>query len=191
MIATPHYEIGPDGLWTGNVREALTGGAIPPGWTARQPPDLSAGERAFWAATGWTVLAAEEVENRAADAALVALSRRKLAMESELAQLRWEHETSGVLLDGAHIRTDPVSQAKLTGAVTLARSDPELVAFDWEAQPGNWVTLDGSSIVAIGIAVGRHVQACFSRARSLAQAIASAETHEALDAIDIRSGWPS
>lgn len=121
----------------------------------------------------------------------VSLEDRKAAKLAALAAKRWEVETGGVTVEGSVIRTDAVSQAKLTGAVTLAQSDQTLNSIDWEAQPGVWVTLDPPTIVAMGVTVGRFVQACFSRAKVLSQAITAAADQAALDAIDINTGWPS
>ncbi|MBZ9850124.1 DUF4376 domain-containing protein [Mesorhizobium sp. CA14] len=107
-----------------------------------------------------------------------------------LADKRWTIENGGVVINGASVRTDANSQAKITGAVSLFQNDPELESIDWEAQPGVWVTLDAATMKAIGIAVGRHVQACFSRARALSASIMAAPDIEALDAVDIEAGWP-
>jgi len=107
-----------------------------------------------------------------------------------LADKRWTVETGGILVGGASVRTDANSQAKITGAVSLFENDPELVSIDWEAQPGVWVTLDAVTMKAIGIAVGRHVQGCFSRARTLSEAILAATDTQALEAVDINEGWP-
>ncbi|RUX09544.1 DUF4376 domain-containing protein [Mesorhizobium sp. M2A.F.Ca.ET.037.01.1.1] len=107
-----------------------------------------------------------------------------------LADKRWSVETGGIAINGAPVRTDANSQAKITGAVSLFQNDPSLEAIDWEAQPGIWVTLDTATMKAIGIAVGRHVQACFSRARALSASIMAASDIEALDAVDIEADWP-
>lgn len=118
------------------------------------------------------------------------LEERKAAMLAEVSARRWAVETGGIVVNGAPIRTDEIGQAKLTGAVALFDNDPDLESIDWEGQPGMWVTLDGETIRALGVAVGRHVQACFTRARALHEAIAAAETHGDLDAIDLEAGWP-
>ena len=115
----------------------------------------------------------------------------KAAKLQALADRRWEAETGGVMVGGALIRTDATSQGKITGAVSLFQADPTLAAIDWEAQPGVFVALDAATMTAIGIAVGRHVQACFSHAKAFSLAIDAAADIAALDAIDINQGWPS
>lgn len=114
----------------------------------------------------------------------------KTDLKAKVSALRWAKETGGVAAGGQVIRSDEVSQAKLNGAVTLINSDPSLTSIDWEAQPGVWVTASREEILALGIAVGRHVQSCFSRARALHEMIAAAASKEELQAIDIEAGWP-
>lgn len=121
----------------------------------------------------------------------LSLADRKAQMAAAVRARRWQVETGGIIVSGAPIRTDESSQAKISGAVALFDNDPTLTAIDWEAQPGVWVTLDETAMRAIGVAVGRHVQACFSNARSLIEAINAAAGDAALDAIDIGAGWPA
>lgn len=115
------------------------------------------------------------------------LKANKLAA---LADRRWQAETDGVNFNGATIRTDDKSQAKITGAVTLFANDPDLVSIKWEATPGVIVEVDKTMMTAIGIAVGRHSQACFARSAELTAAINAASDATALAAIDIDTGWP-
>jgi hypothetical protein len=112
-------------------------------------------------------------------------------LQAAVRNRRWEAETSGVVVGGAPIRTDETSQNKIAGAVNLFANDPTLTSIDWEAQPGVWVTLDQATMLAIGVAVGRHIQACFSNAKALSEAVAAAEDSADLDAIDIEAGWPA
>lgn len=99
------------------------------------------------------------------------------------AQRRWEIETGGLDVAGQMIRTDEQSQNKITGAVSLLSADPDVTGIDWEAQPGTWVTLDRATMIAIGIAVGRHVQRCFSALRQI-QGEITAENITTTGAID-------
>lgn len=105
------------------------------------------------------------------------------------ADLRWRIETGGISVAGTSVRTDEKSQAKITGAVQLLAADPTLTAIDWEAQPGTWVSLDAATMQAIGIAVGRHVQACFTALKAVQEALAAGEiaSFEQIDAAD----WPA
>lgn len=119
------------------------------------------------------------------------LEQRRDQRRDEVRARRWAVEMGGVeIAPGVIVRTDEGSQAKITGAVQLFAADPTLEAIDWEAQPGVWTTIDRETMTAIGIAVGRHVQAAFSRSRALHEAIAAAPDIETLEAIDIETGWP-
>ena len=105
------------------------------------------------------------------------------------ANKRWIVETSGIVVSGESIRTDEKSQAKITGAIQLLAADPTITGIDWEAQPGVWVTLDAGTMKAIGVAVGRHVQACFSTLKSVQAVITSGAitTYAEIDS----AAWPA
>ena len=120
----------------------------------------------------------------------LSLEERRAELLARVRFRRWQAETGGTNVGGTPIRTDEGSQAKISGAVALFVNDPTLQAIDWEAQPGVWVTLDAATMTAIGVAVGRHVQACFSNARAIAAQIEAASSITELDAIDLEAGWP-
>lgn len=141
-------------------------------------------------ATGWRLHRDGETVIREYASEPVPLAERQAALLEAVRERRWQAETGGCVVNGVAIRTDEQSQAKIDAAIALFDKDPTLAAIDFEAQPGEWVTLDKLAITAIGIAAGRHVQAAFSRARALSDAIAAAESIEALEAIDIEAGWP-
>ncbi|WP_051678658.1 DUF4376 domain-containing protein [Xanthobacter sp. 91] len=105
------------------------------------------------------------------------------------ADLRWRIETGGITVAGTSVRTDEKSQAKISGAVILLTADQTIGAIDWEAQPGVWVSLDAATMQAIGVAVGRHVQACFTALKAVQEAITAGEivNFEQIDAAD----WPA
>ena len=65
-----------------------------------------------------------------------------------------------------------------------------LDSIDWKTQSGKWVMIDAATMMAIGIAVGRHVQACFSREKALSDLIVPAANGDELDAVDIDTDWP-
>ncbi|MFG1414056.1 DUF4376 domain-containing protein [Xanthobacter sp. VTT E-85241] len=105
------------------------------------------------------------------------------ALLAHAAQRRWEIETGGIEVAGQMIRTDEQSQAKISGACVLLSNDPDVASIDWEAQPGTWVTLDRATMISIGVAVGRHVQRCFSALRQI-QGEITAENITTTGAID-------
>jgi hypothetical protein len=113
--------------------------------------------------------------------AATAPASRKGALLSRLATRRYEVETSGVTLDGVRIGTDRRDQAMLAGAITFCNLEAQAV-IDWKASNG-WQQLGETGLRAIALEVGRHVQACFSRERQLAEAIDATTTHAALDSL--------
>lgn len=138
-----------------------------------------------------TVLTQAEAEARGLVFATPTLEDRRAELLEAVRAKRWAVETGGVAIaPGTVVRSDEGSQSKIAGAVQLFGTDPTLDTIDWEAQPGVWTTIDREAITAIGIAVGRHVQAAFSRSRALHDAIAAAPDIETLEAIDIETGWP-
>lgn len=179
---TTIYEIDPSGVWRGRTATIDEAEGAPPGWTRTAPPTLGAGEVAMWTGEGW-------VQARATlpDVPLDGLKAERLA---QLRELRWLAETAGVIVGEQRVRTDATGQAKVAGVLQLFAADPTLAQVDWEVQPGQWVSMDRETMTAIGVAVGRHVQACFTRARELQAQIEAATDTESLEAIVLVSGWP-
>lgn len=119
---------------------------------------------------------------------LAEMKQRKL---DELADRRWQVETGGVSFGEMTIPTDrETSRLMIKTAYDRAREDPEYQIPNWKAANGVFVTLTNSMIIAIGDAVLNHIQACFDHEAVLTAAILAAEDEEALEAIDINSGWP-
>ncbi|MCX7586532.1 DUF4376 domain-containing protein [Phenylobacterium sp. 58.2.17] len=119
---------------------------------------------------------------------LAELKAEKLAA---LRNRRWVAEAGGVTVGGVTVASDEKGQGKIAGAIQLFEKDPTLEAIDWEAQPGAWITINAATAIATGIAVGRHVQACFTQARALNAEIDAAENAEQLASINIEEGWPT
>jgi hypothetical protein len=103
--------------------------------------------------------------------------------------MRWQKETGGIVLNGASVATDEISQTKLIGAVVGAQMDPE-VTMKWKMKDGAFVTLDATTIVGVAMAVRAHIQACFDREAELKAEIEAASNPDAMAAIDIAEGWP-
>ena len=125
------------------------------------------------------------------------LAERKTAMKAAITARRWAVETAGITVSGAAIATDAATQAKLSGALQLVQDD-DTVVIDWKGADGTWVQLNAAAVTAIAVAVGSHVQACFTREKELHTAVDNAVDSDALNLIDIESGsvdglgsWPS
>lgn len=138
---------------------------------------------------------ATEVRGQAAFAVFAVVERPLERVRADLlaavATRRWAVETGGIALaNGATIKTDAESQAKLTGAKVFSDLNPDGV-IDWKGESG-WVQIDRATLTAFAQAVGAHVQACFTRERVLAEQIAAAQTLAELPTpADIAAGWPT
>lgn len=118
---------------------------------------------------------------------LAAARTRRLA---ELAARRWQAESAGILVAGARVATDTVSQGKLTAAALAAVRDPAYT-LTWKCADGAFVALDAPRILALADAARAYVQAAFDREAVLADAIAAAASQADLAAIDLDAGWPA
>ena len=117
------------------------------------------------------------------------LADAKAARKADLAAYRYARETGGITVGGAEIRTDLESQAKIVGAHALVTAAPEKV-IDWKGADG-WVQLNASAVTAIALAVGTHIQACYSAEKTHAEAIDACATAAAAGTYDFTGGWPS
>lgn len=175
------HEIGLDGAWTGRTAQIDAVAGAPLGWTRTAPPTLTPETQAVWTGEAWAAAPSQSGNE------LGRLKAERLAM---VRALRQRVESAGVAVGEIQVRTDATSQAKITGILQLMASAPDLASIDFEVQPGQWVTLDRATMTAIGVAVGRHVQTCFSRARELQAEIEAAPDLATLEAIVLVSGWP-
>lgn len=91
---------------------------------------------------------------------------RKDVLKAHLANKRWEAEASGIVLNGVSIATDRVSQSMIGNAVSYLREDPSVQEIEFKSDSG-FVTVPRAQMVALGKAVGNHIQACFSAERSV------------------------
>ena len=114
----------------------------------------------------------------------------KQAMKERARSERWTAEQCGIDFHGHRICTDEKSQTRVAGMVTTLLADPDLATIDFEAQPGEWVTLDRDTAMALGKVVSGHVQACFSHCKALHDQIDAGTTVAEVWGVDLRSGWP-
>jgi len=104
-----------------------------------------------------------------------------------LAAYRYEQETAGIVVGDATIKTDRESQAMISGAKMFSDLNPTAL-IDWKGADG-WVQINQATLLAIGQAVGAHVQSCFSAERTHAEAIAALTTAAEIEAYDFTTGW--
>jgi hypothetical protein len=119
------------------------------------------------------------------------LEERKAALLAAVRDARWRHEQAGFTGPNGRVRPDDATQAKVTGAVQLFALRPTLIGLDWELAPGVFATVSRADVEAMGVLIGLHVQACFTRSRQLSEAVLAATTHAELDLIDLEDGWPT
>lgn len=105
---------------------------------AGDPVDTIEAERVL---RTWPVLAKQIT---AAELIAYAAQRHQLALNS------------GVTIDGVHVSTDAAGRVDMAGAVSLAQLVPTHT-FDWVCMSGP-VQLTSAQIIALGTAVGLHVQ---------------------------------
>lgn len=118
------------------------------------------------------------------------VSNTKDALKAEVATLRYEKETGGVLLpNGASIRTDRESQAQLNAAYSSLKNGLIESTF-WKADGGVWVSVTLTEIEPIAQVVANHVAACFAAERTHCEAIDQIDAVEALADYDVAVGWP-
>lgn len=108
---------------------------------------------------------------------------------TSLDEYRWKMEIGGIAFGGGVIRTDGNSQAKIAAAYFSAKADPSYNIPTWEVVPGEFISLDNATIIAMGEAVRNHVQDTFNRKATLHLAINALETTEAVQSYDIASEW--
>lgn len=120
------------------------------------------------------------------------LEQRRADRLSQLADLRWRRCQTMAYDGEASVPADPALSVITSIAVAeqFAPSNGAVRTFKL-ASPGVFRQWTVSQIVAYGMAIGAHVQACFDQEAALASLILAAEDEAALAAIDINGGWPT
>ena len=84
-------------------------------------------------------------------------------------------EFAGFSWDGSRFDSDALSQQRIAGAVTLAMMNSAF-SIGWTLADNTVRTLNAADMIAVGVALGQHVNACHERARVLRGEIDGAET---------------
>ena len=121
---------------------------------------------------GWTYW--EPGQNKVVGEAQ-ALQKAKYAQWEKVKQARAAVEYGGFTWDGSTFDSDAISQARIIGAVTLAQMNSAF-SIGWTLADNSVRTLSAADMIAVGIALGQHVNACHERARVLRGEIAVAAT---------------
>ncbi len=91
------------------------------------------------------------------------------------------------------VDSDALSRSNITGAsigAMLAQSSGAPFSVEWTLKNNSVVTLDAAQMIALGLAVLAHVNACHDHARALREQIEAAADVPALLQIDVSAGWP-
>ena len=114
---------------------------------------------------------------------------------NELADIRWNKETQGIIYANSVFDTDNQSKVNYIGALLNAQANPSYTVI-WKAKEASnnepkFITLNASDIITI-VGSGMHyISECFNREANLKSQIIAANTLPELLAIDLQSGWPS
>jgi len=119
------------------------------------------------------------------------LDSKKARKKAEVKLERDKAEWAGVATPKGVVDSDPESQRKINGAVTMALIGGQDFSIDWRMKDDSIVSHNRDEMIALGQAVGQHTVDCQSRKNELDALIDAAQTEEELLAIDITSGWPT
>lgn len=92
-------------------------------------------------------------------------------MRAYAAAKRFQIETGGITVNGALVDTSRDSQNMINGAYNYAKANPTKT-ISFKATSG-WVAITADEAIAIGSAVGDHVQTCFANEAAVDAAITS------------------
>jgi hypothetical protein len=108
-------------------------------------------------------------------------------MREQLVRARQSAEARGVTLGGVTIATDRQSQAMVTGALLMMRSQGAPKAVQWKTKNGTFAPIGLSELELAAQAIFAHIEACFAREAELLAELDAAEDPRS---VDIYSGWP-
>jgi hypothetical protein len=117
------------------------------------------------------------------------LAELKDRLTADVADLRWQKETSGIEVDGISISTTREARAEFKQLLADA-AEASLQVVDFKAASG-FVTLTVEQMRGIARAITAYVQSQFSAERMHQEAIAALTSIDAALAYDINAGWPT
>jgi len=110
----------------------------------------------------------------------------KTAKWAEVKQHRDDTENGGFTWGGSTFDSTPISQSRIQGAAqlaTLAKINNQPFSIEWTLADNSARTLNAQEMIAVGTAMGQHINACHTRARQLRSLIEAAQTKEEVEAI--------
>ncbi|MBB6503221.1 hypothetical protein F4693_000170 [Sphingomonas endophytica] len=92
------------------------------------------------------------------------------------------------------VDTDQESRLKVSGAVQMAmiaQAANQPFTVDWTMHDDSVVKHDAAAMIAMGLAVGRHIAACHAVALAKRAAIDAAVNAADIAAVEVDHGWPA
>jgi hypothetical protein len=155
------------------------------GWTEAmaQPDHDPAAETIAWVDGAWLVTPLS------ADALASNFEAAKSTKMAALEAARWQRQQT-LTWNGRTVPGDDATIGRITGAILRYQLTTDASSINWKFGPADFASLDSEAVVAYGIAIAAHLQACFDLEDTLSAAIMAAADRAALDAVDITAGWP-
>ena len=156
---------------------------------------LATGEPLRWGICPAEMVAAQagEGERSLPTTALTVDGNRMAVWEAAKAQ-RDAHIDGGAATPYGVADSDDLARSNVSGAALaalIAKNGGDPFSITWTMADNSTVPLDADGMIALGVAVMAHVDACHAHARALRAAIESAPDMAALLAIDVAAGWPA
>jgi len=136
----------------------------------------------------WSFDSENNVCNKEYNITIISYDDKKAQMLNSIAGVRYEKETSGIIINGNIVATDRGSQAMLHSALRVVRDNPSKI-IQWKTMTG-WINLDSTSVEYVSQCVINYIEDCFNNEHSLWVAIIDS-TESTLENVDIESGWPN
>jgi hypothetical protein len=95
---------------------------------------------------------------------------RKDVLKDYAYKKRKQIETGGITVGGGPVATDRDSQNMISNAVAYLNAAPTVESIDFSG-PVGFVNISRADMLALGIAIGAHVQQCFSTEKTLVDGI--------------------
>ena len=112
----------------------------------------------------------------------------KQQLKDSATSLRYQKETSGVVLPGGTtIKTDVESQSKVNAAFVSLNSGL-VSSIDWKGSNG-WITLTAVEVQQLAYVIANHVKNCFSKEKKIHELIDQIQNIEQYESFDINIEW--
>ena len=121
---------------------------------------------------------------------VIPLPEIKAERRKVLADIRWR-KSQTLTYDGVRAAGDGAMSA-LTAVVGAAQAGliPTGSSITWKLADNEFRDWSVQDLLSYGAAVQTHIQQCFVREAAFTALIEAATDEEALDAIDLKEGWP-